>query len=167
MEVYSKASAADNFKTRCFWKSWAMVSAIELLRSWRESQNRMPFASSLWSVHHTPNWSTPSHPKRHCYFETNFGPYNLGIRQWNAVYGAGTSKLSAKQICPNFGQIKRIKFQPGLAEVTTLIILPTKMSYHPNGTPARWLKALLQPQSPNRCFGAAWAQSGHSEVLQF
>ena len=76
-------------------------------------------------------------------------------------------KKSAKQICPNFGQIKRIKFQPGLAEVTTLIILPIKMSYHPNGTPARWLKALLQPQSPNRCFGAAWAQSGHSEVLQF
>ena len=67
------------------------------------------------------------HPKRHCYLETNFGPYNLGIRQWNAVIWCLLhQKKSAKQICPNFGQIKRIEFQPGLTEATTLIILPTK-----------------------------------------
>ena len=46
-------------------------------------------------------------------------------------------------------QIYRIDFQPGLIETTTLITLPIKMSYHPNGTPARWLKALLQQQLPN------------------
>ena len=76
--------------------------------------------------------------------DTNFGPFNLGIRQCTArvcCYSIG--KKNGKINLPSFGQINQIERQPGLTKTTTLITLPSEC------TPARWLKALLQSQSPN------------------
>ena len=101
---------------------------------------------------------TISHPKHHRYFDINFGPYNLGIRQWNAGVWCYYIEKNGKTNLPGFGQINRIEFQPGLAETTTLMTLPNQNFAPSECTPARWSKALLQPQSPNWCFGAAWTQ---------
>ena len=72
----------------------------------------------------------------------------------------GTSEKTARQIY-------RIEFQPGLTRNHHPDNPPNQHVVPSELWPVRSLKALLQSQSPNRCFGAAWAQSGNSEVRRF
>ena len=58
LEVYSTVSATiDNSKIQCFWRSWTMVSAIELLWSRRRSPKKKTFCIFLviWTSY-IPIW---------------------------------------------------------------------------------------------------------------
>ena len=119
---------ATDFKIWCFWRSWAMVSDLELLWSWRRSLKKclVHLLSDLYIIHqsYTIEHTIPSQTS------VLLWPQFWPLQPWNpAVQGYGKK---GKTNLPSFGQINWIEFQPGLAETTTLITLLIKISHHPN-----------------------------------
>ena len=124
LEVYSTVSATiDNSKIDCFWRSWTMVSAIEL----------------------------QFHPKPQC-FDFNLGPYNLGIRQWNAGVWCWYVRKNGKTNLPSLAK-------------STVITVRIKM--RPVGMHAWSMVEDIASTVTKLVFRCSLNPSGNSEALRF